>query len=41
MTREKEINVAELRSRGIVKLRDRGMFARWVEKRFKQAKRNI
>ena len=33
MTQEKEINVAELRSRGIVKLRDKDMFAIWVGER--------
>ena len=31
MKKEKEINVAELRSRGIVKLRDEDMFALWVK----------
>lgn len=31
MTEEKEVNVTELRSRGIVKLRDKDMFAIWVK----------
>ena len=31
MTKEIQINVAELRSRGIVKLRDKDMFALWVK----------
>ncbi len=33
MAREQKTNVAELRSRGIVKLRDEDMFALWVGKR--------
>ena len=31
MTREKKVNVAELRSRGIVKLRDKDMFTIWIK----------
>ena len=31
MTEEKEVNVTDLRSRGIVKLKDKDMFAMWVK----------